>query len=354
MKKLRIGVIGAGSIADNHILAYKALDNVELYAICDINEKRAKAKMHQFGFKYSYTSYKEMLKLKEIDAVSICLVNSMHALVSIEALNTGKHVLCEKPMALNSKEAEEMKSAAQKSGKLLMIGFVRRFGNDVNILRDFIDSGYMGDIYYSKATYLRRNGSPGGWFNCKNLSGGGPVIDLGVHVIDLARFLMGCPYPETVTAVTYDYLKSRPHIKNSNTYLSVDNNKNNIFDVEDFASAMIKFDNGATLFLETSYSLNIKKDVSRIELFGSKAGAKLDPELELYTEQNGFLVDIIPAHETALKFEGLFENQIAHFVCCIENKAECISTADDGIVVMKIIDAIYESAKTRREVIIKS
>lgn len=351
MKKIKVGIIGAGSISECHIAGYKALENVELYAICDINGQRALDCSKKHDIRHVFTDYNEMLKLDDLDAVSICTWNSAHAPAAIAALKAGKHVLCEKPMAMNAKEAVEMENAAKEAGKVLMIGFVRRFGNDAKVLKDFIENGMMGEIYYTKASYLRRFGSPDGWFGDKKRSGGGPLIDLGVHVIDLVRFLMNKPKAVTVTGAAFDKLGARSNIKQKKAYLAADAEEE-IFDVEDLAVAMIKFDNGAVLQVEASFSLNIKQDAGNIELFGSKAGAKLDPKLEFYSEMNNYLVDVTPAHNTALSFNGLFENEIAHFVDCFSKGVECISPAEDGVEIMKIIDAIYESAKTGREVIL--
>ncbi len=350
MEKIKVGIIGAGSISDCHIAGYKALENVELYAVCDINEQRAFNCSKKNDIKHVFTDYNEMLKLGELDAVSICTWNSVHAPATIAALKAGKHVLCEKPMAVNTEEALEMEKAAKDAGKVLMIGFVRRFGNDAKVLKDFIDNGMMGDIYYTKASYLRRFGCPGGWFGDKKRSGGGPLIDLGVHVIDLVRFLMNKPKAVSVTGATFDKLGTRSNIKQEKTYVAAD--AGNIFDVEDMAVAMIRFDNGAVLHVETSFSLNIKKDIGGIELYGSKSGAKLDPKLEFYSEMNNYLVDITPAHDTALSFNGLFENEIAHFVDCVSKGTKCISPAEDGVEIMKIIEAVYESARSGKEVIL--
>jgi len=351
MDKIKVGIIGTGGISYCHIAGYKALDNVDLYAVCDINKERASKCAEANGIKHVFTDYNEMLKLPELDAVSICAVNCVHAPATIAALKAGKHVLCEKPMAMNAAEAVEMEKAAKESGKNLMIGFVRRFGNDAKILKDFIDNGTMGEIYYAKASYLRRNGCPGGWFSNKKLSGGGPLIDLGVHVIDLVRYLMGNPKAVSVSGVTYNKLGQRSHIKTPKTYVAADQ-QSNVYDVEDLAVALIRFDNGAALTVETSFSLNIKKDTGSIELFGTKAGAKLDPGLELYSEINDYLVDITPVGDTALNFNGLFENEVSHFIDCVVNGTKCISPAEDGVEMMKILDAIYESAATNREVIL--
>ena len=185
-QKIKVAIIGVGNIAESHIQGYLKNPDVELYAFCDIREERLQQMGEKYGITRLYTDKDVMLaELPEIDAVSVCTWNSAHAPCTIAALKAGKNVLCEKPMATSAAEAREMLAAAKESGKLLMIGFVRRYGNDCTILKDFVDNGYFGDIYYTKATYLRRNGSPGGWFGDKNFSAGGPLIDLGVHVTDL-------------------------------------------------------------------------------------------------------------------------------------------------------------------------
>lgn len=212
-KKLRVGVVGVGGISESHIAGYKADPRVELAAFCDINEERLKEKGKRHGVTRLFTDVREMVKMPDLDAVSVCTWNSAHAPCTIAALEAGKHVLCEKPMAMNTAEAEAMREAARKSGKLLMIGFVRRFGNDCAVVQDFQREGYFGELYYAKATYLRRNGCPGGWFGDKSRSGGGPLIDLGVHVIDLTRYLLGNPQPVSVYGATFRKLGNRPTLK---------------------------------------------------------------------------------------------------------------------------------------------
>ena len=352
MDKVKIGIIGAGNISRAHIKGYLACDDVTVKAICDCNIERAKEKAQNFGIEQTYSDYKKLLEDTEIDAVSICTWNNSHAQIAIDALAAGKNVLCEKPMAMNTEQALKMEEAADKYGKLLMIGFVRRFGNDCKILKDFIDTGDLGQIYYTKANYIRRYGNPGGWFGDKERSGGGPLIDLGVHVIDLVRYLAGSPQPVSVYGAAFSNIGNRDHIKIPKSYVSADYKKGEVSSVEDMAAAMIRFEGGMVMNLEVSFSLNTEKDFGSIELFGTKSGAKVDPELKMFTEKNGYLIDIIPAHETALSFEGLFEKEIRHFVDCVKGKAECISTAKDGIEVMKIIDAVYKSAETKKEVLI--
>lgn len=353
MEKIRIGVIGTGSIAMEHLRAYQKNPHVEIYALCDLNAELLAKRAAEFGVEHTFTNCEDMLKLPEIDAVSVCTWNSAHAPCSIAALNAGKHVLCEKPMAMNAKEAMAMKEAAERNGKLLMIGFVRRFGNDCDILKDIIDNDQFGEIYYAKATYLRRNGNPGGWFGDKARSGGGPLIDLGVHVIDLSRYLLGGPKPVSVYGATFRKLGNRPDVKGGKAYLSARANDTTVCDVEDLATALIRFDNGAVVSVEASFSLNLKKDVGSIELFGTKAGAKIDPELEMYSELNGYMTNVTLTNPTALSFDGLFAREIDHYVDCVRLGLPCRSPAEDGVTLMKILDAIYESAATGHEVIIK-
>lgn len=352
-QKLKIGIIGVGSISEEHIAAYLKNPRAELYAFCDINPARLALMGEKYGVTRLFDCKEQLLALPELDAVSVCVWNSEHAPCTIAALRAGKHVLCEKPMALNAEQAKEMKAAAEESGKLLMIGFVRRYGNDCEVLKDFIDNGYFGDLYYAKATYLRRHGNPGGWFGDKSRSGGGPLIDLGVHVTDLTRYLAGNPQPVSVYGATFRKLGNRPEVKGFKGYTSSGRGEGDICDVEDFATAMVRYDNGMVLQLEASFSLNIQKDVGKIELYGTKAGAVLDPELTIFNETNHYLTNVSLDISTALSFDGLFAKEIDHFVSCLLDGTTCISPAEDGVTLMRILDAIYESARTGHEVILK-
>ena len=352
MSKVKIGIIGTGSISNCHLEAYKNNPNVEIYALCDINEERVKAMGATYGVSRIFTDKDEMLKLKELDAVSVCVWNSEHAPCTIAALEAGKHVLCEKPMSVTSEEARLMQEAAERSGKILMIGFVRRFGNDMKVLKDFIDNGDLGEIYYAKATYLRRNGNPGGWFGDKSRSGGGPLIDLGVHIIDFVRYALGNPKPVSVYGVTYQKLFDRSNLKTKKSYTSAEKTDKDICDVEDLACAMIRFDNGATLSIETSFSLNKKMNEGKIELFGTKGGVCINPELEIYTEMNDYMVDVNINAPTSMGSGDIFGGEIDHFVDCINGKCECRNPASDGVELMKILNAVYESARSGHEVIL--
>ncbi len=353
MSKLRVGIIGVGNISGLHIEAYLKNPDVELCAFCDIDDKQLSKMGEKYGITNLYNNKEEMLEKEQLDAVSVCTWNSEHAPCTIAALRAGVNVICEKPMATSAKDAEEMMRAAKESGKLLMIGFVRRFGNDAKICLDFINDGSLGELYYAKANCLRRNGNPEGWFGDKSRSGGGPLIDLGVHVIDLVRYLSGRPKPVSIYGVTYQKLFNRTGVIGKPKYVSASATGHDICDVEDMASALIRFDNGMTLAVEVSFVLNLKTPTYSVELFGTKAGAKLDPALEIIGQHQNYLTNVSFEADTTLDINASFVREINHFVDCVNGKAECLAPAEDGVEMMKILDAVYESARTGHEVIIK-
>ena len=207
MKKLRIGIIGNGGIAKwAHIPAYKNMDNVEIIAVCDIIEERAKEASEMLGGKPAvFTDYKELLKAEGLDAVDICTPNYLHSIIAVDALHAGLHVFCEKPDAVSVEEALKMGQAAKETGKTLMVMRNNRFHTASQYLKKYIADGKAGEIYAGRCGWQRRRGIPGkgGWFTTKAQSGGGPLIDLGVHMIDLSIWLMGNPRPVAVSGSTY-------------------------------------------------------------------------------------------------------------------------------------------------------
>lgn len=351
MEAVQVGIIGTGSISTYHMEGYQRLSGVKVVAVCDTNRERAEKFAEKYGVPCVFTDYRELLKLNEIQAVSITTWNDCHAQISIDALRAGKNVLCEKPLAINAKEAELMVQAAKETGRLLMVGFVRRFGQNTKMVKEFVDKGILGDIYYAKISYIRRWGNPGGWFSDKKRSGGGPVIDLGVHIIDLIWYLAGKPKAVSVYASAFHKLGLRPEIRGMQKYNSSDYSEYN--DVEDCAAAMIKFENGMTVFFETSWVLNVKEDLVQVQLFGDKAGAQLEPSFELYETKENYMVNTAPViTEDNSSFVTNFNEEIKHFIDCVRDKKECINPAEDGLKLMKIISAIYESAETGHEVLI--
>lgn len=346
MEKLKIGLIGAGTMSGKHLDAYRKQPSVEIAALCDINGELAKKRAEEWGIGKVFADYRKMLDECELDAVNVVTSNNTHAPITIDALNAGINVLCEKPPAMDTFEARKMEEAAKANKKLLMYGLPFRYSDKVRVIRDFSDKGFFGDIYYAKTGFIRRCGNPGGWFSNKSIARGGPLLDLGVHIIDLAMYIMGKPQPVSVYGITSDRMGSRSNIKGFTWYRSA-NYTTDVNDVEDLAAAVIKFDNGASLFAEASYTSNIKAEALYMELMGNKAGVKVEPDFELYSEQNDYMLDMKPVlDDYTLNWSKSVDNEMDHFVKCIRNGEKCLSPAEDGVTIMKIIDAVYSSAQS--------
>lgn len=352
MKKLRVGVIGVGSISNFHIKSYLHNENVEIMALCDINKERLIEEAQKYNVLKIFTDYNEMLNMDDLDAVSICTWNNVHAPIAIAALKAGKHVLNEKPLCISVEEALEVQKAAENCNKVFQVGFVRRYASNSKIIEDYIKNGDIGDIYYAKASSIRRIGNPGGWFADVDKSGGGPLIDLGVHIIDIMWYMMGKPEVKSVSGNVYNKLGSMSNIKDKKFYKTEDysTDKNN---VEDMANALIRFKNGASMFVEVSYSLHTEKDFTSIDLYGTKAGVSIEPKCRIYTEKYNRLVDIIPnVDNSSFDFEQSFQNEIDSFVNCCLNGKKTLSPVEDGVMLMKILNAVYHSSKCGQEIIL--
>ncbi|WP_409347124.1 Gfo/Idh/MocA family protein [Paenibacillus sp. MBLB4367] len=350
MAKLRIGIIGTGGISGVHMRSYAANQEVEMVAFCDLIEERAAKKAEQYGVTRIYTDYREMLKDPELDAVSICTHNNSHAPIAIAAIQAGKHVLVEKPLCKTVEEALEVEKAVRASDRVLQVGFVRRYGSNTKIVNRFIEAGEIGDVYYAKASCLRRIGNPGGWFSDLERSGGGPLIDLGVHVIDLCWYLMGRPKVASVSGNTYKKLGNRSNVQNISYYKSsdYDPDKN---DVEDLANALIRFENGASLLVDVSFTLHAKKDEITAKIYGEKGGVELEPELLLVSERHDTILNVTPQVDNLAFDVGQgFANEINHFVDSCLGRTVTLSPVEDGVEMMKILCGIYESAKLGREI----
>ncbi len=350
MSKLHIGVIGTGSISHSHLSSYANNTNVVIYAVCDVNEQRVKSAAYKYGAVKSYTHYTELLADPNIDAVSICTWNHSHAEISIAAVKAGKHVLVEKPLCLSVEEALKVQVAVRASGKILMVGFVRRYDANAQLLHSFIQNDEFGELYYAKASNLRRLGNPGGWFADVDRSGGGPLIDLGVHLIDLCWYMMGRPKAVTVSGNTYQKLGNRANIKNLSFYKAADYDasKNS---VEDLANAIIRFDNGASLMIDVSFTLHQQKDENSAKIYGTKGSFQVDPNVSMVTEKHNTILNTFPQTDhTGFDFASAFQNEINHFVECVQLNKEPISPVEDGVEIMKILCAIYESAAKEKEV----
>ncbi|WP_085523006.1 Gfo/Idh/MocA family protein [Tuberibacillus sp. Marseille-P3662] len=343
---LRVGLIGAGGIAQGvHVPNYlKCEDKVEIVAVSDVVKATAEACAEKFSIPHVFEDYKEMLEEIELDAVSICTPNKFHEPATLAALNAGCHVLCEKPPAMTVEEAVSMQQAAKKAGKKLTFGFHYRHMPEVETLKRFVDAGELGAVYAANVRAVRRRGIPGwGVFTNKELQGGGPLIDIGVHMLDTALYLMGYPQPETVLGVTYQKLGNRKGVG-----LLGDWDSEN-FSVEDMARAMITFKNGSSILLETAFAANVEEhEVMNVSLMGDKGGADVFP-LKVYQEKHDTLIDISPSY---LPKKGGHELQIERFVDhCLSNQ-QPISTPEEGVYLQQIINAIYESSESGRAVTI--
>ncbi|MDC3412174.1 Gfo/Idh/MocA family oxidoreductase [Aquibacillus sp. 3ASR75-11] len=347
---LKVGVVGVGSISQFHIEPYLSNEQVELVALCDLNEDRLQENGKRYDVAELYTDYHDLLKNEAIDAVSICTWNNSHAEIAIAAMEAGKHVLVEKPLSMTVDEALAVEATQRKTGKLLQVGFVRRHGDNAKLLKTFIDHGELGEIYYAKTSCLRRLGNPGGWFSDITKSGGGPLIDLGVHMIDICWYFMGKPRPVSVSGNTYKKLGNRSHIGNLSFYKAADYDPT-LNDVEDLTNAMIRFENGASIMVDVSFTLQAKKDELYVKLFGDKGGAEIEPELAIVNEKHNTILNVTPQIDKLdFDFNQAFVNEINHFVDCCLNGTETIAPVSDGVQVMKMLNAVYESAKTGKEV----
>jgi predicted dehydrogenase len=337
-KKVRVGVVGVG-IGSLHIQGYQQHPQAEVVAVCDINEARAQQVAQEYGVPHVFTDYAQMLEKVELNAVSVCTPNALHAPVAIAAMEAGCHILCEKPMAHNLQDAERMLQVARKTGVLFMMGMNNRFRGDSQLLKRYIERGDLGDIYYAKCGWLRRNGIPGfgGWFTTKASSGGGPLIDIGVHVLDLTWWLMGCPKPVAVYGATF--AKFGPEGRGQGGWGMPQ--KGGTFDVEDLATAIIRFENGAVCQMDASWASYIERDVFYSQLMGTKGGATLEP-LRIFTDRHDAPVDLAPRAPT---ISGHLA-EVQHFVDCILKRKTPIAPIEQGVDIMRILDGIYRSAQT--------
>lgn len=353
-KTLKIAVIGVGGIArTEHLPAYATMDNVEVVALCDIKPEKAQAQADIYNIPQVFENYKDVLEIPGLDAVDICTPNYLHSIIAVDALEHGLHVFCEKPDAVSVAEAEKMKAAAEKSGKVLMVMRNNRYMPISSFLKKYIEAGKLGEIYAARCGWQRRRGIPGkgGWFTTKEQSGGGPLIDLGVHMIDLTMWLMGNPRPVAVTGCTYCKFANN-EMSDSIDSTFGEKKADGTFDVEDLAMGFIRFDNGACLQIEFSWASNIEREQRFFELRGTQAGAawtSATNKLGIYTEEFGKTVDYLPIIDNKAGPKHHAAN-LMHFADVVLNGAEPMFVPQQGVNMVKILEAIYESAKTGKEV----
>ncbi|MCK4624836.1 MAG: Gfo/Idh/MocA family oxidoreductase [Phycisphaerae bacterium] len=342
---VKVGVIGTGMISSLHLEGYRKCPGVEVVAVCDVVADRAKAAAEKYDISKTFTSVGRMLAMKEIDAVSVCTPNIDHNRSALKALAAGKHVLCEKPIAMNAGQAQTMIDAARKARKKLMIALNNRFRADARFLKKIIEAGRIGKPYYARSMSIRRRGVPSwGVFGQKKLQGGGPLIDIGVHMIDLTWYLMGCPKPVAVSGKTYETIGATPgHVGMFGTW------DHKTYDVEDFAVALVRFADGATMTIESAFCVNLDKDVFGCHVVGDKGGVGIDP-LSVQMEVGGHLMDCTPTH---IPKNNAYHEEIAAFVDAVAGNKPVPVPATEAIWTTKIIDAIYASSKANKEIRLK-
>ncbi len=354
-KKLRIGIIGVGAISGVHISGYEKYPNAEIVAMADVVKANlaSKGEAHGVPEEARFTDHKTMLKVMDLDAVSITTPNFMHAPIAIDCLKAGVHVLCEKPMAMNAVEGKKMCDAAHASGAKLQIGLHEHFDTDTIFAKKVIDDGKLGNIYYARVRAVRRRGCPSwGVFGQLDKQGGGGLIDIGVHEIDRALYLMGYPKPVSVSGSIFRTIGNKPgHVGMFGKW------DHKTYTVEDFATALVKFENGAAMNIECAFNVNLDQNDQSIHIVGDKGGIGTPP-LVMQMEMDGILMDCTPQHVDAMLSpdpNNLYAHQREIFSFCDNILADkpVHNSGDDALLTQKIIDGIFKSSKTGKEVIIK-
>ncbi|MBA3387457.1 MAG: Gfo/Idh/MocA family oxidoreductase [Chthoniobacterales bacterium] len=341
----RLGVIGTGWPGQQHARVMSAIPEANLYACADLDEERRRLFGETYHPQKSFTDYHELLHDAGVDAVIVCLPNFLHFPASLAALEAGKHVFCEKPPTLNAAEMKVLDEEASKRGLIYYFGRQFRFTPGMRAANALIADGRLGKIYHAQATWVRSRGIPvglGGWFTQKERAGGGALIDIGIHALDSAWYLMGTPKPVSVSAQVF---RNFEHLVPSA-----------VFDVEDAAFGFIRFDNGAVITLETSWAGNLPDDIPQGEYFGrelnnstvygTKGTIRLKP-LTLFEDQNGALTTVpvpLPDHADS------FELQLRNFLDAMAGRAPAINDARQALQLMEMLDAIYASSNLGREV----
>ncbi len=356
MEKMKVGIIGCGGIANGkHLPAIKAVGNIEIVAVCDLIEERAIKAKEEYGTEETkvFTDYKELLKIEEIVSVYVLTPNRSHSIISVDALNAGKNVMCEKPMAINTEEAQKMVDAAKKTGKILTIGYQNRYRPDSRYIKAACEHGDLGEVYYGKAHAIRRRAVPTwGVFLNEYEQGGGPLIDIGTHALDLTLWMMDNYEPESVMGSTYRKLADQKDTGNS--WGDWDPEK---FTVEDSAMGFIKMKNGATINLEASWALNsLDVDEAKTSLCGTKAGADMKDGVRINTVKYGKQVVEKPGLDASgvAFYDGSAEKpeelEQKTFYNAVMNGGELVVKPEQALVVTKILEAIYKSAETNKAV----
>src|SRR5574338_97624 len=331
MDKVKLGVIGLGGVAQLvHLPNVVKIPGADLTAVADINKNRLSTIADKFNVKQRFTNYKDLLDKSDVDAVIIATPTSTHTEIAIDCLNAGKDVLVEKPLARTYLEAKKIVEFAKKNKRKLMVGMNLRYRPDTMLLRSFINSNEIGDPFYIKCGWIRKQSSSEKWFTKKEQSGGGVIIDLGIHILDLALWLLEYPEISSVTSQSFHhYTKS----------------------VEDTSIACVKCKNSAVINLEVSWSLPVEKDHFFLDVYGTKGSFSINP-LRLYKKVENDYINLTPTQvdSPTVLFKKSYLNELKSFIGAINGLNPIFSPGEEAVQRMKIIEAIYESAEKKQEI----
>jgi len=334
MKKLRVGIVGLGWVSQVfHLPILSHLEDVEIVALCDSDKSRARMIGERYANARIYTDYEQMLVKEDLDAVDVCTSTDAHLAVTMASLQAGKDVFVEKPIARRYAEALQMAQAANEHKRKLMVGMNNRFRPDTMILKSFIEKGELGKVFYAKAGWLKKLSTTNPWITHKDKSGGGVLLDLGIVMLDLVLWMTGFPPVSRVSAKMY--------LHKTKT-------------VEDSCIVFIEMKYGTSFVLEVSWSFQSAEDYFYCDFFGSEGSAMISP-LRIHKQLHGSLVNVTPAKIESPQnlYKKSYENELKHFVGAALGFHQVISTADEAVHRMKIIEAVYQSAQKGKEVVFK-
>ena len=347
MSKLRFGIIGAGAIATATCRELAWHPDADIVAVADTNADRARAFADRYGVDTVLDAADDLLSLDVIDAVYVAVPNKLHAPFAKAALKAGKHTLLDKPFAMNVAQAERVIAAAEASGKHFMLGMNQRFTREAQSAKVLADRGTLGEIYHAKAYWRRRSGIPriGSWFTHKAVSGGGGLLDIGVHMLDVALYVMDNFEPVAVSGATYTKFGNRGLGDGAWGQSEIEDD---VFDVDDFATALIKFANGATVTLDTAWAMHQENaNEMNVELYGTEAALSTYQSRLYKPGEDGYLTVQSPATGD-LPFPHM--SRVHHFIDVVLERAAPVVTPNQALAVQRILDGIYQSAETGSEV----
>lgn len=347
---MKVAVIGCGTIANAaHIPSYQNNPQAEIKYFCDIIPERAEKAVETYGCGTAITDYHVALADPEIEAVSVCTPNNVHARIAIDALKAGKNVLCEKPAARTYAEALEMQRAQHESGKVLNIGVVNRFNDSVNLIKKFIDDGKLGEVYHVYASFRAHRSIPGlgGAFTTKEIAGGGALIDWGVHYLDIVMYCCGDPAVHTVSGEIFSKLGCDIENYAYKTMWAGPPVKGGTYDVDDSVTALVRT-SGPVISVHGAWAQNIGEEERYIDFIGDKGGIRLQygEDFTVYTAEHGALVEYTPQFQ----MRDHFQNEIDAFVNCIQTGEKLPSHIDTVIVTAELMQSIYDSAQSHKEI----